>query len=363
MKRLAAGLAVFIMAAVVLFAQSDYHVLALVKLNKNEPVMLKDLKSRVEIYEKQNGKTLPIDERKVVLTALINEKLILQAAQKENITVTDSQVDQSFLQYVSRQLGRPVTEQQFADFIRQEENLSLDEFFTKQFGLNLAGYKSHLKTQLVVQRYVIAKKGAEIQAAQPKDAEIRSFFEMNKASFAQSDMLRMFLVLVAKKSDPTAAKAKAQSLLDDYKMKKQTLEQITLKSRMENSGYQAGELTVSKTQVHAQQLGLSYKDLEILFSREPGYVSEMTETDEDFQFYVMQEKYPAKLLELSDVVQPGTTVTVYDYIKSELAQRKQSQAMVKAVQEISDSLNTNVNVEWKKTGDALDKLLSWGGKN
>ena len=31
----------------------------------------------------------------------------------------------------------------------------------------------------------------------------------------------------------------------------------------------------------------------------------MTETDEDFQFYVMQEKYPAKLLELSDVVQPG----------------------------------------------------------
>ena len=57
MKRLAAGLAVFIMAAVVLFAQSDYQVLALVKLNKNEPVMLKDLKSRVEIYEKQNGKT------------------------------------------------------------------------------------------------------------------------------------------------------------------------------------------------------------------------------------------------------------------------------------------------------------------
>ena len=50
MKRLAAGLAVFIMAAVVLFAQSDYQVLALVKLNKNEPVMLKDLKSRVEIY-------------------------------------------------------------------------------------------------------------------------------------------------------------------------------------------------------------------------------------------------------------------------------------------------------------------------
>ena len=60
MKRLAAGLAVFIMAAVVLFAQSDYQVLALVKLNKNEPVMLKDLKSRVEIYEKQNTKDFVI---------------------------------------------------------------------------------------------------------------------------------------------------------------------------------------------------------------------------------------------------------------------------------------------------------------
>ena len=72
MKRLAAGLAVFIMAAVVLFAQSDYQVLALVKLNKNEPVMLKDLKSRVEIYIGFNRERKHKMER---LFLLMKEKL------------------------------------------------------------------------------------------------------------------------------------------------------------------------------------------------------------------------------------------------------------------------------------------------
>ena len=69
------------------------------------------------------------------------------------------------------------------------------------------------------------------------------------------------------------------------------------------------------------------------------------------------------MLELSDVVQPGTTITVYDYIKQNLTQQKQSQFMLKAAQDISASLNTDENVEWKKAGPSLDKLLAWEGKN
>ena len=97
MKRFAvAFLALFMCAA--LFAQNDLQVLAVVKLNKNESISLKQIKTRVEMYEKQRGSVLSVDDRKKVLDALIQEKLVLQAAQKSGISITDSQIEQMFLQ-------------------------------------------------------------------------------------------------------------------------------------------------------------------------------------------------------------------------------------------------------------------------
>jgi len=362
MKRFAVGIFILFTAVAGLAAQSDLQVLAIVKLNKTEPITLRELRSRVETYQKQTNKTFDTAQKKEILDAIIDEKLIVQAATKAGVTITDSQVDQYFMQNMSQQIGHQVTEQELADIIRKEQNMSLDDYMRKQVGMNLSEYKAYLKSQLVAQRYVVTQKKDELQAATPSDAEIRSFYEMNKASFVWNDMLKMFLVIVPKESDANGAKTKAQGLLDDYKNKKQTLDQMRVKSRVDNSGYQAGDLLISKTQQHAQQLGLSYNDLLDLFSKDAGYVSSLTETDTDFQFYTVLEKYKAKMLDISDVVQPGTTVTVYDYIKQNLTQQKQSQYMVKAIQDISKSLDTEANVDRKKTGDALEKLLVWEGK-
>ena len=70
--------------------------------------------------------------------------------------------------------------------------------------------------------------------------------------------------------------------------------------------------------------------------------------------------YEAKMLSLSDVVQPETTITVYDYIRQNLTNQKQLQYAQVAAQEMAQELYTPANVEMKKNGDALDKLLSWG---
>ena len=105
MKRFAIALFALFMSAAV-FAQSDLQVLAVVKLNKNESITVKKLKTRVEMYEKQRGTALSVDDRKKVLDALIQEKLVLQAAAKAGFTITDTQVNQYFLQSVSAQIGR-----------------------------------------------------------------------------------------------------------------------------------------------------------------------------------------------------------------------------------------------------------------
>ena len=359
MKRFAIALFALFMSATV-FAQSDLQVLAVIKLNKNESITVKKLKTRVEMYEKQRGTALSVDDRKKVLDALIQEKLVLQAAQKAGVTLTDSAVEQMFLQQVSSQLlGRTVTQSELEEVVKQETNLSLDDFMKQQIGMSVEEYKTYLKNQTIVQQYIMRQRENELKAVAATDEEIRSFYELNKSSFVWTDMMKLFLVVVPKSNDGEAARVKADDLYKKLKEKKLSSNQITVESKKENSGFQSGEILINKNQTSAQQLGISYTDLISLFSNEKDYISNVSEFDTHFQFYMIIKKYDAKLLGLSDVVQPDSTTTVYDYIRSSLGQQKVMQYFTIAAQEIAEGLDKEENVERKKTGDALTKLLTW----
>ncbi|MCI6179102.1 MAG: peptidyl-prolyl cis-trans isomerase [Treponema porcinum] len=358
MKRFAlAFLALFTASA--LFAQADLQVLAVVKLNKNESITVKQLKTRVEAYQKQRNGTLSVDDRKKVLDAMIQEKLVIQAAAMAGITIPDSTVEQYFLQSVSQSIGKNVTEQEFEQLVKAQTNMSLDEYMKQQSGMSVADYKTYLKNQLIAQQYILSQRQKELQSVSPTDEEIRAFYELNKTSFVWTDMFKMFLVIVPKGTDAEAARIKANSLYDNLKNKKITVNQITVDSKKENSGFQAGDVLVNKSQMSAQQLGISYGDLLELFKNEKGYISEVAEQETNFQFFTIVKKYEAKMLSLSDVVQPETTVTVYDYIKQSLGQQKQMEYLTNAAGEIAASLDTEANVERKKKGADLDKLLNW----
>lgn len=358
MKRFALGALVFT-AATALFAQADLQPLAIVKLNKSETITLKQLKTRVEMYQKQSGvASFSVTQKKEILDAIIDEKLVVQAAQKAGLSITDSQVNQYFLQNISQQVGRQVTEAQFADIVKQQTGLSMDDFMKQQLGMSTSDYKAFLKNQLLAQQYVLSQKQSEIQAVAPTDEEIRSFYELNKASFVQNDMLKMFLVIVPKGKDEESARVTANKMLQDLKDKKTTYDSIKAQIKPD-SKFQGGDLLISKTAQHAQQLGISYNELIELFTRDIGYISGLNATDENFQFYAIRQKYSAKMLTLSDIVQPDTTITVYDYIKQNLTQQKQSQYLITAVQDITKALDTPQNVDRKKTGAALDTLLNW----
>ncbi len=359
MKRFALAATMIFMIAATAFAQADLQPLAIVKLNKSETITLKQLKSRVETYKKQQGiASFTVEQKKEILEAMIDEKLVIQAAQKAGMTITDTQVNQYFLQNLSQQVGKQVTEAEFADIVKKSTGLALDDFMKDQVGMNVADFKAYLKNELLAQQYVLVSKKDEISKIVPSDSDIRSFFEMNKASFVQSDMMKLFLVVVPKGSDANAAKTRITSLYNDAKSKKVSVD--TLKANLsKDKSYQGGDILVSKTQVNAQQLGISYKELLDLFEKDIGFFSDLNETENDFQFYTVRQKYPQKMLSLSDIVQPETTVTVYDYIKQNLTQQFQSEALIKAVNDITSELNTPTNVERKKTGKDLEKLLSW----
>lgn len=358
MKKFSIGLLIFF-AALGAFAQSDLQPLAVVKLNKSETITVKQLKTRANFIQKQYGmESLPIEQKQALLENLIAEKLITQAAAKEGLSVTDSQVDDAFLNTFSQQLGTRVSEAQLEDLIKKQTGKFLDDYIKEYSGMSKSEYKAYLKNQLIIQQYVFSKKQSEIQAVAATDEEIRNAYEMNKSTFVWNDMMKLFLVMVPKGSNDMAARALATDLRNKYKGDSKKLEEI--KNSNENgTNYRAGDITVAKTAQQAQQLGWSIDKLNELFGKSAGYLSEVTETASDFQFYAVLKRYDAKMLSISDVVQPETTVTVYDYLKRNITSQKQSQYFTEAAQEISKSLDIPSNVDRKKTGDALKKLLNW----
>lgn len=364
MKRFALSVGFLIGIVSFACAQNDLQPLVSIKLNKTESITLKQLKSRVESYQIQAAQagspmTLTVDQRKELLESMIDEKLIVQAAAKAGLSVTDTQVNQYFMSSISSQVGQELTEAQFIDLIKQQSGMTIDDYMKAQVGMSLTEYKAYLKNQLISQQYIMAQKQSELQGISPTDSEVRAFYEMNKSSFVQNDILKVFLVVVPKTDNRDTANTKAVELYNDLKNKKLTFDQLKVQGRDEKSGFQAGDMYISKTSQAASQLGIDFNSLVNLFTNDAGYISSLNETDTDFQFYTIREKYNAKILSLSDIVQPDTTVTVYEYIKTNLAQQKQSEFLVSAVKEITDSLRTSENYQMIKSGDALTKLLSW----
>lgn len=361
MKRFAVTIVLLVCGIMAVFSQADLQPLATVKLNKTEPITLKQLKSRVESYKLQTGRSsFTVEEKKAILDGMINEKLIVQAAQREGVSLTDKQVNDYFLANMAQQIGQQLTEAQLATLVKDQTGMSLDDYIRAQVGMNLSEYKGYIKSQLIAQQYIMMKKQQEItSAAAPTDAEIRSFYELKKGDFFQSDILKLFLVIVPKGNDEKTARAKAISLLDDIKSSKSTPDKLKILSQTDSS-FQAGDLFVSKTEQAAMQLGINYQGLMELFTKNKNFISELTPTNTDFQFYIIRDKYDAKLLGLSDVIQPDSTVTVYEYIRENLALQKQSQLVTAAVNEITKELRIPANFQMVKSGGELDKLLeSW----
>ncbi len=361
MKKIISVLSVLLLTSFAVFAQADLQVLAIVKLNKSESITVKQLKTRTAMYEKQMGKTLTVDERRKVLDNLIEEKLMLQAAAKQNIVIPDSTVDQYFAQGLSQSLGANVTEKELAEVVKKTQGITLDELMLKQMGMNVADYKAFLKGSLTIQQFVLSQIKDEVaKNSAPTDEEIRSAYESNKSQFVQNDMMKIFMVVVPKGSDSEAAKLKCNDLRNKYIDKKLTSDQIILQAKAENSGYQAAEAIIPKTEASAAGLGMTYNTLQAVYLQDDGWVADLQETSQDYRIIVLVKKYAAKMLTISDLVQPETTVTVYEYIKQTLAKQKQMAFIQTKAAEISKSYHTADNVDMKKNGDALNKLLNWG---
>ncbi len=351
------GLLVFGLSTLA-FAQSNLQVIAQVNYTKKEPITLGQLKKVVKGIEAKAGRKLTVDERTQLLNALMGQRLLVQAAKKSGVKVLDSEVNAYFANILSQYVGQPVNEAQFAKIIKQEYNQSLDQYFRENAGSSVAESKKMLRDEITIQKFVMAKKQAEIKRmATPTDGEIRKQYELNKQNFFRPDMLELVVIGVMKKGKDAAEIKKINKLRD--KLKKSPKNLASIRKNANKEGYIIQNRYALKNATGAKALGWAVADLMKVFEKPINFVSDVTDMPDNRQFFMIIKKYNAKLLALSDVVEPNQNITVYEAIKMSLSNQMQTMALQKANQVLIGELKTKNNCKILLSDAKLKKVLAW----
>jgi len=329
------------------FSQSNLQSAATVNLTKTEAITVGQLRTEVQRMEKASGKTLNKAERLQVLDVIINERLVIQAAERDRIMVTENEVNQQMEQLrnvLNQQLGRKPTEAEFEQAIMNES------------GLTVSVFKEQLRRQLIVQKYLMAKKGDLINSVKmPTEEEIVAEYALLKGELTRPETIRCSMIQVSYGSDAAArakAKALAESLVKEINNDPSKFDEVAQRSVAPNSGYQAGDAGYLPRNQEARNLvGQTFMDT--AFSLKQGQVSKLIEGQQGFQIIKVTENYTSKQLELTDVLQLGTRVTVRDYIGQGLLNQRQQAVLKQASEEIVKDLRSG------KTFTVFENNINW----
>jgi parvulin-like peptidyl-prolyl isomerase len=332
MKRTVFYLILISCLAVSGYSQADLQPAAIVNLTKNEPITVRQLRTEVERVEKARGRPLTKDERLQMLDVMINERLAIQAAEKEKITVGENEVNnqvQQLRSVLAQQMGRQPTDAEFSQAVRNES------------GMELPAFREQLRKQMIVQKYLLAKKEPILKSVkEPTDAEIIEQYNLAKAQFVRPETIRFSMIQVPYGPD-AASRAKARdlanSLLKEIGSNPAKFDEVVTKSNAPNSGYMAGDGGFLPRNHEAQNL-VGQDFINTAFNLKQGEVSKLIEGNPGYQIIKVTENYTMKNLELDDIIQPGSNIRVRDYIKQALLNERQQAVLTRASEELITDL-------------------------
>ncbi|MDR2403570.1 MAG: peptidyl-prolyl cis-trans isomerase [Spirochaetaceae bacterium] len=309
-------------------AQVDLQPVAIVRLTKSEPITVKQFRTEVEKVEKQERRSLNVSERRQVLDLMINERLAIQAAEQDKISVSENEINQQLQQLraiLAQNIGRQPTEAEFATAVKNE------------YALEIPAFREQIRRQYLVQKYLMSKKQDLIQSVKtPTEADIQNFYNLNKAEFVRPDTVRFSMIQVpfgASATDKTKAKELADRLVREIGSNPAKFDEAVIKSQSPGSGYQGGDAGYVPRNLQAQQV-VGEELMNTAFSLKQGEVSRLVEGAQGYSIIKVTETYEMKNLALDDVIQPGNRMTVHEFISSRMLQERQQGVMLQASQEL-----------------------------
>ncbi|MDR1231547.1 MAG: peptidyl-prolyl cis-trans isomerase [Spirochaetaceae bacterium] len=328
MRRFGFFFLIGVFASGVVFAQNEMQTVATVRLTKTEPITVKQLQNEVSLMEAQAKRPLTVDEKNQVLEALINQKLVLQAAERDRVSVSDGELNQQIERLrasLAQNMGRQPSETEFAQVVRSQYNLDMPSF------------REQVRRQIIMERYLVAKNpGLQDSPSTPTSAEIQDFYDLNKASLVRPDTVRLSIIQVPFGSDKAKAKTLADGLAREIGTNPAKFDEVALRQGSE-AGFAAGDAGYLPKNPQGEQV-VGAEVLRTAFSLKQGQVSGVIEGVRAYQILKVTESYEQKQLTLEDVVDLESKMTVRQYINSGLSQNKQVTAIAEAQQKLYDEL-------------------------
>jgi hypothetical protein len=272
-----------------------------------------------------------LEYREHILNSLVNEKLLLQDAEKENIRLNDSEMNSHITQ-----LRRMI-----------EQNTGVKELTTEQFNMVLrtqfgAANEEQYRKQLVLQRYLDKKKKNLIESyADPTDEEIKKFFEDNRADlFTRPQTVKLSAIGFPFGADATT-RARARTEIDrlarEIGSSDAKFEEMFHRGKLPNSPFKsADDIYITRDDQARRMAGSDF--VNAVFELRKDQISRVITGTDGYYIVKALTFYPPVLLNLEDIYRLGVPMTVNDFIGSNLAQRKQQEIFAQATQEVLEEL-------------------------
>jgi len=332
MKRTVFFTVLCFLAAVSGFTQADLQPAATINLIRTEPITVRQLRGEVTRLEAANGRVLTQAERLQVLDLMINERLALQGAERDRVIVTENEVNQQMQQFrnsMAQQIGRNPTDAEFAQAIREQR------------GLDVPAFREETRRQMIVQKYLMSKKGDLINSiTAPTENEIVAEYNLLRTQLVRPQTVRFSMIQVPYGTDSasrTRARELADRLVQEIGTNPSRFDEVAARSVAPNSGYQAGDAGYLPLNPEARNV-VGQNFLNVAFSLTQGQVSGLIEGLQGFQIIKVTENYAERSLQLDDIFQLGTRITVREYIRQALLSQRQQAILAQASQELVSEL-------------------------
>jgi parvulin-like peptidyl-prolyl isomerase len=187
----------------------------------------------------------------------------------------------------------------------------------------------------------MSKKQSTIESVRmPSEADILSHYNLARSQLVRPDTVRISMIQVPFGPD-AASKTRARTQIDQLAREIGTnpsrFDEAFIRGQSPNSGYYAGdEGYLPRNMEAAQVVGQNF--MNTAFSLKQGDVSGVIEGVRGYQIIKVTETYAMKSLELDDIIQPGSRVTVREFIGNGLLQERQQETIAKASQELITEL-------------------------
>ncbi len=336
MKRSITTLIIGLLAVGALSAQVLDKPVAIVRLTETVNIGQRELRNQVEMLQEQLGRELSEEDRREVLEAQIGEILIDQAAARQDIRVTQEEINQA-IRAQRQSLGQPVSDAQFRGFIQEQLGLSWDE------------YVEQITQRLIQEKYVVENRRDLIQNVDPPtESEIRAFYDENATQFTNPAMVRFnqLFIETRNKSDSQvdAARQKAQDLRGQLRSGQASFQEL-MNDSLDDASYTGGDFGfLLRNDQQARNL-LGRRFVESVFSLEEGDISAVIESNIGFHIVQITNRRSPRVLGLNDPVLPGQNVTVRNQIENYLRNQQQQRNFQQAVEEVIDDLRDEAEVE------------------